>query len=808
LAKLATEYLRFQRQHWPELIQAGLLPDVSDGVITTMVEDFKHRHRAGQVDPGPLQAYVKLRVKLGGSYNRYSCDNSSPASIIDQMIHGLDKARGEDRFVPWAYVFADYSVSGLDCSRQGYTSYKSVLGDDKHWIETTYVDDFTRASRDEIEWWKLATLSKRLKKRMMGASDGFDLSAPDWDVKVTIYGLISRLFIKGLREKVKRGMRGAARRRTCLGKQSLGFTRCVCQDENGNIIYGADGRPIYRPCVDPATADYRRLLYELYTQKRWPPHRIVKHFNELKVDGWDGWTDAAVKKLLWSAASIGVFIWNRTRREFDWEKEKWVVVKNPRSQWEVYHDPKLAQVPMEWWKEARRRLMAARRKSPLTGRKPSRNQVSATTLFSGTLFCEHCGDELKLIRSAPKYKQMGCLNGLNGARGCKLSASKSTRVIEECLLGYLRDAILTESLVHGLVANTNALLEEEARKPQVNTAPLKAEARKRETKISRLVRKVEETDDAELSQGYHKRIVEVQKDLNRLYAEIRDAEPRNRKSVKPLEIDQVNAYLADIQELLSQEITVAAEAIRTLTGSIKIRQEPISGKTRGARWIATFSPDLLRVLRFVARENSDSSLVAIDHGEEPQVVEVPIEKVPAYEKLAPEFKRLRAKGASIQSIASAHGMSWQYAAEIIHFAETGERPKWRVGTITGTGPAKPPKYPEIAQEVAHLRDQKKMSFLRIAEKLVVSESTVRRAYDLARPEIVREAAERGEIPRRGRYSHLGEDKYQMIRQLLGAGEKPVAIAASVGCGTRTVYRIWRQMRGRGGGDQASSPVAS
>jgi hypothetical protein len=52
-------------------------------------------------------------------YMRYSCDNSSPVSIIDQMVNCLDKARQEDRFIPWAYVFCDYSVSGLDASRRG-----------------------------------------------------------------------------------------------------------------------------------------------------------------------------------------------------------------------------------------------------------------------------------------------------------------------------------------------------------------------------------------------------------------------------------------------------------------------------------------------------------------------------------------------------------------------------------------------------------------------------------------------------------------------------------------------------------------
>jgi DNA invertase Pin-like site-specific DNA recombinase len=137
------------------------------------------------------------------------------------MVNSLNKAQSENRFVPWAYVFCDYSVSGVDASRQGYTSYKDVLSDPKQLIETTYVDDFTRAGRNEIEWWKLAALSKRCLKRLIGASDGFDLSSPNSDVMITMFGLVSRLFLKSLREKVGRGMRGAARRGTVLGQLPL-----------------------------------------------------------------------------------------------------------------------------------------------------------------------------------------------------------------------------------------------------------------------------------------------------------------------------------------------------------------------------------------------------------------------------------------------------------------------------------------------------------------------------------------------------------------------------------------------------------
>ena len=803
LAGLARAYLERQRKHWPEMVQAGLLPEPTEPIIQAMVEDFKQRHRTAKVDPASVRVYLKFTLKLGGNYDRYSCDNSSPLSIIDQMVNSLDKARDENRFVPWAYVFCDYSVTGLNPARQGYTSYKAILADQEHLIETTYIDDFTRPSRDELEWWKLAYLSKRLKKRMIGASDGFDVDSPNWDVWITVFGLVSRLFIKGLREKSKRGMKGTARRGTCLGKPGLGFTRQVCRGPNGEIIRRPDGRPRHKLCWDPGTKPYRALMYELYVKKNRSPYKIAKHFNQLRVDGSNGWTGSAIKKLLAGLDAIGIFVWNRKRREYDYDQEKHITIENPKSEWEIYKDPSLAIVSKELWRAAWLKLLRTRKAHPLTGKKQSRNQVSATTLFSGTLFCEHCKNELRLNRSYGKYKVMSCLSGSTGVHDCPLTTSKSTQIIEDCLLGYISDSIFTEAVIADLVQSSNVFLEQEAHKPLVDTTPMKAKVRDYTDRIKKLVKKVEKEPDESLCDAYHVRIKELQKEVNELTTAIREAEAHNQKPPEPLDVDRAKDYLDDLRGLLNQEIPMAAEAIRTLTGPIKIRQEKIPGK-RGARWIATFSLNLLALLRKLATDKGypdAPALAAIPA--DMQTVEVVIDKIPKYERLAPLFKQMRENGASVEAIAHAYGLSWQYTREILDFAETGKRPKWRSGKRTGLGCGNPVKYIDIAPDVVRMREEEKMSFVRIAAKLGVGESTVRRAYDYIRPEAVREAAETGQTPSRGRYSHLGEDVLKEIRKLLGEGMKPKDIAKQVGCGISTVYRARREMQAEAGEDEAT-----
>lgn len=176
LARLARKYLELQTKSWPQLVEAGLLMPATNELVAEMVRDFKDRHRSGKVDHQSLLPVLAVVAVLAGMYCRYSCDNSSDLSIDDQMTKILIKAKENGHFVPWCYVFCDYSATGRDASRQGYTSYKKALEDKDSRIAKTWIDDFTRASRDEIEWWRLAALTKRLGKGLQGASDAFNLS--------------------------------------------------------------------------------------------------------------------------------------------------------------------------------------------------------------------------------------------------------------------------------------------------------------------------------------------------------------------------------------------------------------------------------------------------------------------------------------------------------------------------------------------------------------------------------------------------------------------------------------------------------
>lgn len=787
LARLARKYLEVQTKFWPRLVEVGSLLPASDEVIDEMVQDFKRRHRTGNVDHGLLGPLVRLVMTFAGMYCRYSCDNSSDLSIDDQMAKILVKAKDAGHFIPWCYVFCDYSVTGRDASRRGYTSYKKALEEPESLISHTWIDDFTRASRDEIEWWRLASLIKSLGKGLFGASDGFDLSNPNSDIMITVFGLVSRLFLKGLGEKVMRGMHGAASRGTPLGKLSLGFTRRARLNEAGIPLFDADGLPKNDICIDPITAPDRLRLYELFCVKQMTPFQIAQQFNLEMVDGWNGWAASGIRDLLKNPSAIGVFIWNKTRRQLDPETGEWTVKRNPRSEWTVKYRPELAIWTLGHWREVRRRLAASTQKKTPSRQRMSRNQISATTLFSGTLFCESCGCELKLIRSSEKYRQMGCINGPAHAHHCKMSSSKSVRVIEDCLLNYLKDVLLTDTAMEQIVSKANSLLHTESEKAEIDTKPLKAKERSVATKIAKLVRLVEESEEQSLTSGYTKRISELEKELHSIKVAIRNANVENLRRPQPLGLEQAKQYLVNLRSLLNGDIPEAAAAIRAVTGPISIREERVAGRNR-ARWVATFQPQWNKILDRMVSGGRGSTIETADlTGEK---VEVAIESIPQYELLAEKFALLHSRGASIATLAAAHGMCWQRAAEILHFAKTAERPKSKSHERTGNGHRS--RYMEIAEQVVLLRDQN-VSFVRIAEQLNVGQSTVRRAYDYGRPDPVIAAAESATIVKRGSYTRLPLETFELIREKVREGLKDREIVAEVGCSASTVGRVRIQM---------------
>lgn len=173
---------------------------------------------------------------------------------------------------------------------------------------------------------------------------------------------------------------------------------------------------------------------------------------------------------------------------------------------------------------------------------------------------------------------------------------------------------------------------------------------------------------------------------------------------------------------------------------------------------------------------------------------------------------MRERGASVNAIAIAQNVTWQYAKAVLEYADSGvlpnylisrgQRKKKRKRQTERAGERPKPKYIEHSDLVRHLKDEKRMSFKTITEHLnddlsiSISYETVVRAYDYSHPELAKSAVEDGKEIDRGRASIIGEDRYVQIRQLLSEtpGLTNQQIADRVGCGSSTVHRERQRLK--------------
>jgi hypothetical protein len=176
---------------------------------------------------------------------------------------------------------------------------------------------------------------------------------------------------------------------------------------------------------------------------------------------------------------------------------------------------------------------------------------------------------------------------------------------------------------------------------------------------------------------------------------------------------------------------------------------------------------------------------------------VTIAHTPRYQAIASHAAALAGNGASPQTIASVLCVTRELASRALDFARTGKVVAASRGVRKRTGTAGgPPKYVQIAEEVARRRDSEQMSFAKIAKLLRVGESTVIRAYDLTHKTALAAAIETGGPPDRGRYSHLGAKRKAGIARRLKSGEPIGQIAVAVGCSSSTVRRVDKERRSK------------
>ncbi len=431
-------------------------------------------------------------------------DQSKDTSVEDQVVERLRRAARDGYFVPFELVFADFSMSGLSDDPPGYDGVRHVMQCSCPAVEHLYISEFSRASRDEREWQNLYFLSRANQKVMIGALDGFDSSSEDAEERIANGSYASRQEKTQRVQAIRRGRLGALRRGTSLGHPPIGFTRRQAVDANGNLRTKRNGVPIFEWVIDPMSEDIVLLIFDLFVERKWSLARIARHLNEKHADGRTSWKANVVKQILENSADIGILIRHRYRDLRDPKSGMWARISNPRSRWVIFYRKDCILVP----KQTQRRLAELRRASKLTGRKWSRTERNSKSPFDGQRFCSCCDCAVTRSRSG-QHAQCASVNGQTHSHGCQLRTSKSVRLVEQCLLEFIKVHLLGDGMVEFLVRLANERLTEAARREASDPEVIGRRRDKRQAEIDNLLNAIGEANDVPVRARLNARIGQV-----------------------------------------------------------------------------------------------------------------------------------------------------------------------------------------------------------------------------------------------------------------------------------------------------------
>lgn len=513
----------------------------------------------------------RLRI---GIYARYSADIQNPASVADQI--NLCKELVAQRFdeARIVSICQDAAISGATMERPGLLELLEEVNNGR--IDVVVAEGLDRISRNLGDMARIHHLCRNANCRIFTSHEG-EIS----DLHVGFKGTMNALFLKDLKDKVRRGHKASVLSGRVVASQAYGY-RAVrgVTDERGRYLNGL--REIYEP-----EAAVVRRIFSLVAEGV-PVRAIVRMLNDEAVLSPAG-KEWGVSSIIGSKARQagilnnelyrGRIVWGRTKRIVDPLTGRARYVANPESEHVVTEAPEFRIIEDELWERAH---ALRRRNSPSAGVKLGRpranpdlkhNPSNKAYALTGFVRCGVCGS-VKTLANAGRY----VCDGYRKRRIC--SNARGTK-----------EEIVAERLFPALIANlheTQGLKEEVC----ILTADADAGRRRREEEASVLRERVRRlVDMIELARV---RVEAPAKRIADLEARIRDLEVVTPVPDITLSDEEMKAILAAALTAISvhSDDRRLADPVRAALAKIvdRIELTPIVGQRSGEEISFVFKP--------------------------------------------------------------------------------------------------------------------------------------------------------------------------------------------------------------------------
>lgn len=667
IREIARTWLECQSSRWPSQVAAITNGKTTEEAIDAMAESFRNQYgKAGPAQSAPTE------TKIGLAYIRYSCDNSNPRSLAQQLKNVLEKANSRNHFVPWSMVYADANISGTTSNRPGYQASKEAIGSPGHAVSIYFADDMSRITRRIDETASVSRSVLEMNKKIICASDGTEVSPDTSNLIVHFNGIMNEYFIEQLIKKVNRGMRDLFTRGGIMGKAPVGYKDVPDLDEKGGFKISHKKQIINKRIIDECGAYLVRSVFDLFANQRQGPHTIAKILNRQGLCGKGRWNAKGVMNLLTRTCYVGVEAWGLTKTTRNSKSGGIRQIRQPEGTALIRMMPQLRIVDDEIFKKAQEIIIENKKlheERKLTKTTTPKN--CTTTLHPSILvrpICKHCN--LPLVKgNSSKHTSMRCKNGDKPLTGCKLNTYKSLRIIEEQLLSSLKKKLLNSDLLKRIVYAANEELVKLARQPKTDLKPLKAALDDVSAKIKNI------TDFISSTQNPPKSLAGQLDELELKQTEIKEkikimAETDSFVPV-PITDGDLEEAMDDIRNLLNERTGESSAILREIIGNVYA--EGVEEKSRrGKAWRLTFTVNGEKLMALLAAKIKSPTASTWEylnrHGwsfENKEEISVVASERRVNDEQIELALRLRSEGASISKIARELERTYEYTKRLL-----------------------------------------------------------------------------------------------------------------------------------------------
>lgn len=362
-------------------------------------------------------------------YARFSTDLQNPSSIEDQARlcrEWIEKAGGSV-----AQVYSDAAASGASALRRpGYRALLAAIA--RHEFDAVLAEALDRFSRNLADTAELYELCK---------FHGVSLLTLDYGriglIHVGMAGTMSAVFLEGLAEKIRRGMRGQAERGLSPGGKTYGYRVGATRGER--VIDEREAHIVRRILEDFAAGLSPRSIARALNEEgiaaprggQWRASNLIGHRS--RANG-----------ILHNRLYIGELLFGRQRRAKNPATGRTVMQPRPEHEWRMIAVPGLRIVSDELWEKARARLVQRDHRPVAALRRPPR-------LLSGLLHCGSCGGKMT-IKSNDRY----CCGAARETGSCGHRTPIAAPQVEARVVEALRMALARPELEQAFAAEYKA----------------------------------------------------------------------------------------------------------------------------------------------------------------------------------------------------------------------------------------------------------------------------------------------------------------------------------------------------------------